>query len=71
MYCYNDHARYNYLQEPDASKLTREYLIKSSSIQTSESASILLTQTALALEQAEREYKEVSICDEKGNSESH
>lgn len=49
------------LQEPDASKLTREYLIKSSSIQTSESASILLTQTALALEQAEREYKEALL----------
>ncbi|XP_053377285.1 uncharacterized protein LOC123530481 isoform X2 [Mercenaria mercenaria] len=47
--------------EPDVSKLTREYFIKSSSISTTESSVILLTQTALALQQAEKEYKEALL----------
>ncbi|XP_052285732.1 uncharacterized protein LOC127881673 isoform X2 [Dreissena polymorpha] len=43
---------------PDPGSLSREYLIKSSSIMASEHAMILLTQTTLALLQAEKEYKE-------------
>ncbi|KAL4226501.1 hypothetical protein ACF0H5_014486 [Mactra antiquata] len=49
------------IEEPDASRLSREYLIKSSSITTAENAIILLTQTALALQQAEFEYKEALL----------
>ncbi|XP_060587143.1 uncharacterized protein LOC132742691 [Ruditapes philippinarum] len=49
------------IQEPDASKLTREYLIHSSSISTAENAVTLLTQTALALQHADSEYKEALL----------
>lgn len=48
-------------QEPDPSKLTREYLIHTSSITTAENAVTLLTQTALALQHADTEYREVYV----------
>ncbi|KAK3580905.1 hypothetical protein CHS0354_008195 [Potamilus streckersoni] len=44
------------LQMPDPSKLSTEYLIKSASVATVDSASALLTQTTVALVQAEKEY---------------
>ena len=50
---------FTFLQEPDSSKLSREYLIKSASITSAEQAMMLHTQTTLALIQAEKEYKEV------------
>ncbi|KAL3841326.1 hypothetical protein ACJMK2_019488 [Sinanodonta woodiana] len=44
------------LQMPDPSKLSTEYLIKSASMATVDSASALLTQTTVAFVQAEKEY---------------
>ncbi|WAR25757.1 DBLOH-like protein [Mya arenaria] len=46
------------LEEPDPRTLSREFLIKSSSLLAAENAMGVLSQTTLALQQAEKEYQE-------------
>ena len=48
------------VKEPDPRTLSREFLIKSSSLVAVEHVMMVFTQTTLGLEKAEKEYKDVS-----------
>jgi len=48
------------VKEPDPRTLSREFLIKSSSLVAVEHVMMVFTQTTLGLEKAEKEYKNVS-----------